>query len=226
MNGFPEECPFIRMSQVHSALTKRIRISIMWAALREDRSAVKRFYIETWGCQMNDHDSEKFAGTLKGMGYEPTADPQDADVYLLNTCTIREKAEEKVFSRLGVLKSYKQAKNGEMIIGVAGCVAQQEGGSIFQRAPYVDLVMGTQALQSLPQMIENIADKRGRQMDTSHHKDNHLFPVQTIERRSTLKALITIMEGCDNYCTYCIVPFTRGRERSRPACTFVPIVRS
>jgi len=176
----------------------------------------KRYYIETWGCQMNEHDTEKMAGLLEGMGYAPTGQVEDADVYLLNTCTIREKAEEKVFSRLGVLKKVKQKRAGEMIIGVAGCVAQQNGEQIFKRAPHVDLVMGTQALLQLPGMIKEIDTNQGRQCDLEKDPDNHLFPVQVAKRSSTLRARITIMEGCDNYCTYCIVPFTRGRERSRP----------
>jgi len=176
----------------------------------------KRYYIETWGCQMNEHDTEKLAGMLEGMGYEAAGTEADADVYLLNTCTIREKAEEKVFSRLGVLRRLKQSRGDEMIIGVAGCVAQQNGAQIFDRAPYVDLVLGTQALKNLPQMIDSIGGHEGRQCDVSKDPDNHLFPVRTPVRNSSLRARITIMEGCDNYCTYCIVPFTRGRERSRP----------
>ncbi len=176
----------------------------------------KRYFIETWGCQMNEHDTEKMAGLLENMGYTPTGKVEAADVYLLNTCTIREKAEEKVFSRLGVLKKVKNQREGDMIIGVTGCVAQQNGPKIFDRAPHVDMVMGTQALMNLPKMIDGISEKTGRQCDTSKDPDNHLFPVQVPVRGSTLKARITIMEGCDNYCTYCIVPFTRGRERSRP----------
>lgn len=176
----------------------------------------KRYFIETWGCQMNDHDSEKLAGSLESMGLTSCNDASEADVYLLNTCTIREKAEEKVFSRLGVLRQIKEQRQGDMLIGVTGCVAQQEGAKIFTRAPYVDLVLGTQALKSLPSMIDKIDHRQGHQVDVHQDPDNHLFPVQDIRRKSRLKGLITIMEGCDNYCTYCIVPFTRGRERSRP----------
>ena len=176
----------------------------------------KQYYIETWGCQMNEHDTEKLAGLLQTMGYRPAAEVSDADVYLLNTCTIREKAEEKVFSRLGVLRREKEKRAGDMIIGVAGCVAQQNGDKIFSRAPYVDLVVGTQALTHLPQMIEGIHSQQGRQCDVSKDPDNHLFPVNVPVRNASLRGRITIMEGCNNYCTYCIVPFTRGRERSRP----------
>lgn len=176
----------------------------------------KHYFIETWGCQMNEHDTEKMAGLLEGMGYSPTASVEDADLYLLNTCTIREKAEEKVFSRLGVLRKVKEKRDGSMIIGVAGCVAQQNGNHIFERAPYVDLVMGTQALKNLPEMIAGIGNSEGRQCDTDKDPDNHLFPVNVPVRSSSIRGRVTIMEGCDNYCTYCIVPFTRGRERSRP----------
>lgn len=185
----------------------------------------KRYFIETWGCQMNEHDTEKMAGLLEGMGYQSTSSEADADVYLLNTCTIREKAEEKVFSRLGRLKQIKQKKEGDMIIGVTGCVAQQNGDAIFKRAPQVDLVMGTQALMQLPNMIENIEKSQGRQANTEHDPDNHLFPVNIPKRSSSLRGRVTIMEGCNNYCTYCIVPFTRGRERSRPWEDIVQEVR-
>lgn len=185
----------------------------------------KHYYIETWGCQMNEHDTEKMAGLLEQKGYTATDKVDDAAVYLLNTCTIREKAEEKIFSRLGVLKKVKEKRNGDMIIGVAGCVAQQNGKQIFSRAPYVDLVMGTQALMNLPSMIDGIQDNDGRQCDTSKDPDNHLFPVDIPVRNSTLRGRVTIMEGCDNYCTYCIVPFTRGRERSRPVDGIVDEVK-
>ncbi len=178
--------------------------------------ADKTYFIETWGCQMNEHDTEKMAGMLEGMGFTPTAAPTEADVYLLNTCTIREKAEEKVFSRLGVLKKAKDRKGGDMIIGVSGCVAQQNGAQIFGRAPFVDLVLGTQALKSLPELVRGVENREGRQCDVDQDPDNHLFPVSAPKRSSSIRGRITIMEGCDNYCTYCIVPFTRGRERSRP----------
>lgn len=176
----------------------------------------KRYFIETWGCQMNEHDTEKMAGILSEMGYRATDSVDDADVYLLNTCTIREKAEEKVFSRLGVLKKVKEKRNGDMIIGVAGCVAQQNGGDIFSRAPQVDLVLGTQALKQLPEMVGRLHGHQGRQLNVEKDPENHLFPSHVPKRGTSIRARITIMEGCDNYCTYCIVPFTRGRERSRP----------
>ena len=123
---------------------------------------MKSFFIETWGCQMNDHDSEKMAGLLSAMGMEPAEKPETADVYLLNTCSVREKAQEKIFSRLGVLRPLKARRS--MVIGVLGCVAQQEGERIFRRAPYVDLVLGPQALQRLPQLVTEALDGQGRQV--------------------------------------------------------------
>ncbi|PIE03666.1 MAG: tRNA (N6-isopentenyl adenosine(37)-C2)-methylthiotransferase MiaB [Acidobacteria bacterium] len=168
----------------------------------------KKYYIETWGCQMNVHDSEKIAGTLSSLGYSKAETIEQADVYLMNTCTIREKAKEKIFSRIGVVKELK--KNRDLKIGVAGCVAQQEGRQIFSRAPQVDFVMGTQALQDLPELL---LEKHACSIEK--HPDNHLFPTDQIVRKEGLKAQVTIMEGCDNFCSYCIVPYTRGRERSR-----------
>lgn len=165
---------------------------------------------------MNEHDTEKMSGLLEQSGYSAAATVDEADIYLLNTCTIREKAEEKIYSRLGVLKKQNERANKDMIIGVAGCVAQQSGADIFKRSPQVDLVLGTQSLMKLPQMIESIEERQGRQCEVGKDPDNHLFPHEVPVRQSSLRGRITIMEGCNNYCTYCIVPFTRGRERSRP----------
>jgi len=168
----------------------------------------KKYFIETWGCQMNVHDSEKMAGSLAAMGYSPAETVEEADVYLMNTCSIREKAQEKVFSRIGVVKELKNEK--DLLIGVAGCVAQQEGEAILKRAPQVDFVMGTQALKDLPELLQT-----RHAVSIEKDPENHLFPTDQILRNEGIKAQVTIMEGCDNYCTYCIVPYTRGRERSR-----------
>jgi tRNA-2-methylthio-N6-dimethylallyladenosine synthase len=170
----------------------------------------KRFLIETWGCQMNQHDSEKMAGILGGLGYAPTTDEQEADLILLNTCSVREKAESKVFGRLGRLRSLKKSKP-EMLIGVVGCVAQQSGEGIFRRAPYVDLVMGPRNLARLGELIEE-ARREGRSIGLARDDDPIVFPTTTTARASGPKAFITVMEGCNKSCTYCIVPFTRGRE--------------
>lgn len=174
-----------------------------------------RYFVETWGCQMNDHDSEKMAGILESQGMTPAESPESADIYILNTCSVREKAAEKVFSRLGVLRSIKSVRP-DFIIGVAGCVAQQEGDRIFSRAPYVDFVMGTQNLHHLPQLLDELRTHSGRPRRIQPDPAYHLRPVGPIRRQHKLKGFITITEGCDNHCTYCIVPTTRGVERSRP----------
>lgn len=174
----------------------------------------KSYFIETWGCQMNAHDSEKLAGSLRRMGLAPTASENDADVVILNTCSVREKAEEKVFARLRNLTAQK--KHRSLVVGVTGCVAQQEGEAIFERSPDVDFVLGTQSLVQLPEVIATVVGKAERVVELGRHPENLDIPPEQIERVAGVKAYVTIMEGCDNFCTFCIVPFTRGRERCRP----------
>ncbi len=175
--------------------------------------AGKKVYIRTFGCQMNEYDSDKMADVLRAAeGYEPTNDVEQADLVLYNTCSVREKAAEKVFSDLGRIKHLK--KKG-VLIGVGGCVASQEGAAIIERAPYVDLVFGPQTLHRLPQMIEARQAQRRPQVDISFpeiEKFDHLPPAR-VEGAS---AFVSIMEGCSKYCTYCVVPYTRGEEVSRP----------
>lgn len=175
---------------------------------------LKRYFIETWGCQMNAHDSEKLAGSLRRMGLSPTASESDADVVILNTCSVREKAQEKVFARLRNLTAQK--KHRSVVVGVAGCVAQQEGEAIFERSPDVDFVLGTQSLVQLPEVIATVVGKGEQVVELGRHPENLDIPPEQIERVTGVKAYVTIMEGCDNFCTFCIVPFTRGRERCRP----------
>jgi tRNA-2-methylthio-N6-dimethylallyladenosine synthase len=176
-------------------------------------SGGKKVYIKTFGCQMNDYDSDKMADVLRAaQGYEPTADPESADLILFNTCSVREKAQEKVFSDLGRVKHLK--KKG-VLIGVGGCVASQEGAAIVERAPYVDLVFGPQTLHRLPQMIEARQRLRAPQVDIRFpeiEKFDHLPPA----RVDGASAFVSIMEGCSKYCSYCVVPYTRGEEVSRP----------
>jgi tRNA-2-methylthio-N6-dimethylallyladenosine synthase len=172
-----------------------------------------RFFIETWGCQMNVHDSEKMAGTLRNKGLSPTQNVDEADIIVLNTCSVREKAAEKVFGRLGKLKEIKSQR--EVIIGLAGCVAQQEGEAIFGRAPYVDFVLGTQSLVLLPEIVDRVRNGGEKVVEIGRHPENLDIPTEQIDRVAGVKAFITIMEGCDNFCTFCVVPFTRGRERCR-----------
>jgi tRNA-2-methylthio-N6-dimethylallyladenosine synthase len=173
-----------------------------------------KFHIETWGCQMNDHDSEKLAGLLQAEGHEAAASMDEADLVLLNTCSIREKAVHKVYSELGRLREVKRQR--PLVLGVTGCLAQQDREGIFRRAPQVDLVLGTRALRQLPRLLEELQAGRRRVCDTGDYPDNHLFPPEVTQRRSTAKALVTILEGCNHACTYCVVPATRGPERSRP----------
>jgi tRNA-2-methylthio-N6-dimethylallyladenosine synthase len=170
-----------------------------------------KYYIETFGCQMNVHDSEKISGIMKSGGHTSASAPAEADILIFNTCCIREKAEQKFFSRLGRLKSLKKRNPGLKIV-VAGCIAQQEKGAVFQRAPYVDYVVG-------PQNIHVIKELDGIGPHYTACEDNPLIAdteYQT-DRADSVKAWVTIMYGCDNYCSYCVVPYTRGREISRPA---------
>jgi tRNA-2-methylthio-N6-dimethylallyladenosine synthase len=182
-----------------------------------------KYFIETWGCQMNDHDSEKLAGLLAKEGLEPADGVEDADVVVLNTCSIREKAVQKVYSELGRLREEKRRR--PLLVGVAGCLAQQEQEGLFKRAPSVDFVLGTMALQQLPALLAQARAGRRRVIDTQAYPDNHLFPPETARRSSAAKALVTIIEGCDHACTYCIVPTTRGPERHRPYRDVVDEVR-
>ncbi|MCA3240475.1 MAG: tRNA (N6-isopentenyl adenosine(37)-C2)-methylthiotransferase MiaB [Rubrivivax sp.] len=178
-----------------------------------DSKAPKKVYIRTFGCQMNEYDSDKMADVLgAAQGYEKTDDPEAADLILFNTCSVREKAQEKVFSDLGRVKHLK--KKG-VLFGVGGCVASQEGAAIIERAPYVDLVFGPQTLHRLPQMIEARAAQSRPQVDISFpeiEKFDHLPPAR-VEGAS---AFVSIMEGCSKYCSYCVVPYTRGEEVHRP----------
>ncbi|MEL6233941.1 MAG: tRNA (N6-isopentenyl adenosine(37)-C2)-methylthiotransferase MiaB [Pseudomonadota bacterium] len=179
-------------------------------------TAQKKLYIRTYGCQMNVYDSERMADALGSAGYSAVDSPDEADLILLNTCHIREKAAEKVYSELGRLKPLKQA-NPDLKIGVTGCVAQAEGAEIAQRQPAVDLVVGPQAYHRLPALLEKAA--RGvPAIDTEfpeEDKFDHLPQAQTTRRAPT--AFLTVQEGCDKFCTFCVVPYTRGAEVSRPA---------
>lgn len=175
----------------------------------------KKIYIKTFGCQMNEYDSDKMADVLGAAeGLVKTDTPEDADVILFNTCSVREKAQEKVFSDLGRMKALKEIKP-ELVIGVGGCVASQEGAAIVQRAPYVDVVFGPQTLHRLPQMIEARRETGRSQVDITFpeiEKFDHLPPAKV----DGPTAFVSIMEGCSKYCSYCVVPYTRGDEVSRP----------
>src|SRR5436309_11030698 len=175
----------------------------------------RKLYIRTFGCQMNEYDSDKMADVLHAAeGLELTQRPDDADVILFNTCSVREKAQERVFHDLGRVRQLKASKP-ELIIGVGGCVASQEGASIVSRAPYVDVVFGPQTLHRLPDLINRRQQTGLSQVDISFpeiEKFDHLPPA----RVDGPSAFVSIMEGCSKYCSYCVVPYTRGEEVSRP----------
>ena len=174
-----------------------------------------KVYIKTFGCQMNEYDSDKMADVLHAShGLQPTENPAEADIILFNTCSVREKAQEKVFHDLGRVRQFKR-DNPQVLIGVGGCVASQEGASIVARAPYVDIVFGPQTLHRLPQLIDARRKTGKPQVDISFpevEKFDHLPPAR-VEGAS---AFVSIMEGCSKYCTFCVVPYTRGEEVSRP----------
>lgn len=172
--------------------------------------AGKRFYIETFGCQMNAHDSEKVAGVLLARGYRAAASAAEADLMLYNTCSIREKAAQKVFSRLG---EYRYAPKGKLI-GVLGCLAQQEGEEIFERAPWVSLVCGSASYRKLPELVEQL-ESGGRRVMGLDLDTDETFETEITRRDNPFRAYLTIIEGCNYACSYCVVPHTRGPERSR-----------
>ncbi|OKT29514.1 tRNA (N6-isopentenyl adenosine(37)-C2)-methylthiotransferase MiaB [Escherichia coli] len=176
----------------------------------------KKLHIKTWGCQMNEYDSSKMADLLDAThGYQLTDVAEEADVLLLNTCSIREKAQEKVFHQLGRWKLLKE-KNPDLIIGVGGCVASQEGEHIRQRAHYVDIIFGPQTLHRLPKMINSVRGDRSPVVDISF-PEIEKFDRLPEPRAEGPTAFVSIMEGCNKYCTYCVVPYTRGEEVSRPS---------
>ncbi len=176
---------------------------------------VKKVFIKTFGCQMNEYDSNRMLDSLNAShGVEATTDESEADIILLNTCSVREKAQEKVFSQLGRWKNLKQ-QNPDLVIGVGGCVASQEGDSIRQRAPYVDMVFGPQTLHRLPQMYDEVKSSQSAKVDITFPEIEKFdkLPAPKVEG---VTAFVSIMEGCSKYCSFCVVPYTRGEEFSRP----------
>jgi tRNA-2-methylthio-N6-dimethylallyladenosine synthase len=174
-----------------------------------------KLYIKTMGCQMNEYDSEKMADVLRvSHGYELTSDAEDADLLLVNTCSIREKAQEKVFSELGRWRAFKE-KRPEIMIGVGGCVASQEGEGIRKRAPFVDMVFGPQTLHRLPQLVDEVRNKGRGVVDVSF-PEIEKFDRLPEPRAEGPTAFVSVMEGCSKYCSFCVVPYTRGEEISRP----------
>ncbi|HEX4642162.1 MAG TPA: tRNA (N6-isopentenyl adenosine(37)-C2)-methylthiotransferase MiaB [Candidatus Acidoferrales bacterium] len=190
-------------------------------ARRELAEAGKTFYLETFGCQMNAHDSEKVAGVLLGRGYQQVETVDAAKLVLYNTCSIREKAAQKIYSRLG---AYRKYAGEEKIIGVLGCVAQQEGEEIFERSPWVRLVCGSASYSKLPELIDELESGNRRVMGLDKDTDA-TFETEITRRDNPFRAYLTIIEGCDKACSYCVVPFTRGPERSRASASVLHEVR-
>src|SRR6185312_5266060 len=193
------------------------------------RGHMRRLYIKTYGCQMNVYDSARMAELMAPLGYEATQTPSGADLVILNTCHIREKAAEKVYSELGAIRRHKRAKErigGNMVVAVAGCVAQAEGAEIMERAPVVDMVFGPQAYHRLPEMVAKATRAGGGVLDTSFPPEAKFDHLPARSGEAGVSAFLTIQEGCDKFCTFCVVPYTRGAEFSRPAAEIVEEARS
>jgi tRNA-2-methylthio-N6-dimethylallyladenosine synthase len=185
----------------------------------------RKYLIETFGCQMNVHDSERMAGLLEQAGYEATDEAADADVVVINTCSVRERAEDKLYTRLGELRQMASEQGHNPIVAVAGCVAQQEGEAILKRSPGVaDVIVGTQAIRRLPMMVEQAAAER-RPIINLDPFDEVTFPLGVTRRNDPIKAYVTIIEGCNEFCSFCVVPYTRGHERMRPKGDILAEVR-
>ena len=182
----------------------------------------KTFYLETFGCQMNAHDSEKVIGTLLQQGYRQVDAELDAGLILYNTCSIRDKAEQKVFNRLN---DYKKLHKAGKRFGVLGCVAQQEGEKIFDRAPYVSLVSGSASYRKLPEMLARLEAGETRITGLDDRQTDETFETEFTSRQNPYRGYITIIEGCDKFCAYCVVPYTRGKERSRTSLSVLEEAR-
>jgi len=186
----------------------------------------KKYLIETFGCQMNFHDSERMAGLLDQAGYEPTTEQIDADVIVINTCSVREHAEEKLYTRLGEIRVLQQETGHKPVVAVAGCVAQQEGGALLKKSNghVIDLVLGTQRLKMLPALVEKAARSPFAEIDINPW-DDVTFPLGITRRGDPVKAYVTIIEGCNDHCAFCVVPYTRGHERMRAKADILADVR-
>ena len=186
----------------------------------------KKYLIETFGCQMNFHDSERMAGLLDQAGYEPTTEAGDADVLVINTCSVREHAEEKLYTRLGELRVLEQETGRRPVVAVAGCVAQQEGGALLKKSNghVIDVIVGTQRLKLLPTLVEKAARSPFAEIDIDPW-DDVTFPLGITRRSDSVKAYVTIIEGCNDHCAFCVVPHTRGHERMRAKADILADVR-
>jgi tRNA-2-methylthio-N6-dimethylallyladenosine synthase len=187
-----------------------------------DMATEKTFYLETFGCQMNAHDSEKVIGTLQQQGYRQVESEEEAGLILYNTCSIRDKAEQKVFHRLN---DYKKLHKEGKRFGVLGCVAQQEGEKIFEKAPYVSLVSGSASYRKLPEMLSRLEAGETRITGLDDRQTDETFETEFTARQNPYRGYITIIEGCDKFCSYCVVPYTRGKERSRTSASVLAEAR-
>jgi tRNA-2-methylthio-N6-dimethylallyladenosine synthase len=200
-----------------------------------------KYYIETYGCQMNVHDSERMAGLLESSGYEPASTEADADVVVINTCSVREKAEDKLYARLADLKGLERATGHAPMVAVAGCVAQQEGTKLLERSPLIDIVVGTQRVKMLPVLVERARERSQAAsfgsrrtdaesplaaiVDVETPYDEPSFPFGLTRHLDPVKAYVTIIEGCNDFCAFCVVPYTRGHERMRAKAEILADVR-
>jgi tRNA-2-methylthio-N6-dimethylallyladenosine synthase len=193
-----------------------------------------KYFIETYGCQMNVHDSERMSGLLEASGYDRTESDQDADVVVINTCSVREKAEDKLYARLADFKGLGRATGRTPLIAVTGCVAQQEGARLRERSDLIDVVVGTQRVKMLPMLVEQARARRadscapdlGAIVDVSTPYEEPSFPFGLIQRDHAVKAYVTIIEGCNDFCAFCVVPYTRGHERMRAKAEILADVRA
>src|SRR3954469_15678 len=188
---------------------------------------MSKYLVETFGCQMNQHDSERMAGLLEQAGYERTSNDRDADVIVINTCSVREKAEEKLYTRLGEIRMMGEETGAQPVVAGAGCLAQQEGEALLTKANghLIDVLIGTQSLKRLPMLVsEARTAERGARVDLEPH-DDVSFPLGIAKRTDRHKAYVTIIEGCNEFCAFCVVPYTRGKERMRPVRDIVAEVR-
>jgi len=176
--------------------------------------SAKKIYVHTFGCQMNVHDSEQMIELLRGHGYEATMEPKQADLIIVNTCSIREKADQKAYSQLGRYQALKGKKPG-LVLGVSGCLAQQLGGEFFKKFARLDFVLGTHNIHRLPAVLADIGTTGSPRVETAFHKTVPSTGIVAIPGKGTVTAFVTIMQGCDNFCAFCVVPYLRGREESR-----------
>jgi tRNA-2-methylthio-N6-dimethylallyladenosine synthase len=225
----PERCcRRKRKAKVGGAKAKhkqKAKAKVQAGTAEKARDVARKYLVEAYGCQMNMHDGERLAGLLESAGFEATADPGDADVIVINTCSVRERAEEKLFTRLGEFRDAAQAAGHTPVIAVTGCVAQQEGAALLKRSRLIDVVIGTQQVKQLPMLVTRALDEApGPQIDINPHEDVS-FPLGIARRSDSVKAYVNIIEGCNEFCAFCVVPYTRGHERMRPSAEIVAEVR-